>query len=309
MITKQCYKCNNNKVIIEFSKDSSRGDGYSPICKPCKKEQYNERNIKRENTQIPLTKKCNKCLKILNNAEFHKKSSSQDGLHTYCKSCKKTQRINIKEINVKLPDDYKKVCNKCNILKPNDKFYNQIYSNDKIDTICIDCSKEKNKVWRDKNPDKLKEYRAKQYPQSLINHKTRRQNDIEFKLLLNCRSRLTSAIKCNKNSKKYYHTKELIGCSPKFLKDFLEYHFDSNMSWNNYGTYWNMDHVIPCSYFDLTKKDEQLKCFNWKNIRPFNAIKNISKNAKIQHLQILLQELRIYFYKQQIQTDGELLKF
>ena len=36
MNTKQCFKCNESKPLVEFCKDSSRTDGYEYICKSCK---------------------------------------------------------------------------------------------------------------------------------------------------------------------------------------------------------------------------------------------------------------------------------
>jgi hypothetical protein len=52
------------------------------------------------------------------------------------------------------------------------------------------------------------------------------------------------------------------------------------MSWENQGTYWDIDHVIPCSHFDLSKEENKYKCFNWKNLRPLKKEENNSKNDK-----------------------------
>ena len=40
------------------------------------------------------------------------------------------------------------------------------------------------------------------------------------------------------------------------------------MSWTNQGTYWDIDHVLPCSNFNLEQDEDIKKCFNWKNLRP-----------------------------------------
>jgi len=53
------------------------------------------------------------------------------------------------------------------------------------------------------------------------------------------------------------------------------------MNWNNQGSYWNIDHVIPCNSFNLEKEEEIKKCFNWKNLRPCEKLENFSKNNKI----------------------------
>lgn len=49
------------------------------------------------------------------------------------------------------------------------------------------------------------------------------------------------------------------------------------MSWDNYGD-WHIDHRKPCSLFDLSKKSEQLKCFNYTNLQPLWAIDNLRKS-------------------------------
>ena len=52
------------------------------------------------------------------------------------------------------------------------------------------------------------------------------------------------------------------------------------MSWENYGK-WHIDHIIPCSSFDLSIEENKLKCFSWKNLRPCWAIENLEKGNKI----------------------------
>lgn len=54
------------------------------------------------------------------------------------------------------------------------------------------------------------------------------------------------------------------------------------MSWNNYGKNgWEIDHIIPCSYFDLTKEENQRICFNYRNLQPLWASENNTKKAKV----------------------------
>ena len=51
------------------------------------------------------------------------------------------------------------------------------------------------------------------------------------------------------------------------------------MSWDNMGK-WHLDHIKPCKTFDLSKQEEQLKCFNYKNIQPLWATDNLKKGSK-----------------------------
>lgn len=68
------------------------------------------------------------------------------------------------------------------------------------------------------------------------------------------------------------------------------------MNWDNYGSYWEVDHVIPCNSFDIEDNNQQLECFNWKNCRPLEKSLNNKKNDKIIPFVILKQELKVYSF-------------
>ena len=106
-------------------------------------------------------------------------------------------------------------------------------------------------------------------------NKNRRSFDINFKILSNLRTRIWIVLKKNIKSKT---TMKLVGCSIEKLKQRLESQFKLGMSWDNYGK-WHIDHIRPCASFDLTKKSEQHKCFNWKNLQPLWAEENLSKGV------------------------------
>jgi 5-methylcytosine-specific restriction endonuclease McrA len=53
------------------------------------------------------------------------------------------------------------------------------------------------------------------------------------------------------------------------------------MSWDNYGTYWHIDHIIPCSNFDFSDPIQQKECFNYTNLQPLEAKANIKKSNKM----------------------------
>ena len=109
--------------------------------------------------------------------------------------------------------------------------------------------------------------------------KLRKNNDIDFRLRCNLRIRMWKVLK---GISKSASTMKLIGCSIKKLKYHLSNQFIDNMSWLNYGD-WEVDHIRPCSSFDLSKKSEQFKCFNYNNLRPLWAIDNQIKGAKYVH--------------------------
>ena len=146
----------------------------------------------------------------------------------------------------------------------------------------------KNKIYRKKNKDKIKEskriYRIKN--KKIINKKNyewkknKLKNDIEFKILENLRHRVYMGIIKEYKSKK---TKELLGCSIEDFKKYLESQFTDGMDWSNYGLFgWHIDHIKPCCSFDLSKPEEQKKCFHYTNLQPLWAKDNLKKGGKIE---------------------------
>lgn len=47
------------------------------------------------------------------------------------------------------------------------------------------------------------------------------------------------------------------------------------------GNEYHIDHIIPCSSFDLTDPEEQKKCFHWTNLQILSAFDNMSKSDNI----------------------------
>lgn len=94
------------------------------------------------------------------------------------------------------------------------------------------------------------------------------------------RNRLAGAIRRAKG-KKSSHTMDLIGCTIDFLMAHLESKFEPWMSWANHGK-WHIDHIIPCSAFDLTCPEQQKLCFRWQNLQPLSAKENMMKGSKLE---------------------------
>ena len=63
----------------------------------------------------------------------------------------------------------------------------------------------------------------------------------------------------------------------QYLREWFEFNFTSEMNWENYGTYWSIDHIIPACKFDLSIEDEKFKCCNWSNLMPVTIKYNSSK--------------------------------
>jgi len=128
-----------------------------------------------------------------------------------------------------------------------------------------------------KTKERRERNRKKDNEMSRIYQKRKRAYDPKFKLLTNIRTRINQAIKKNY---KMGHAIDLMGCTVEFLKKYLESKFTDGMSWENYGQ-WHIDHIYPCSSFDLDMPDQQKKCFHFSNLQFLWAIDNLKKHAKI----------------------------
>lgn len=62
----------------------------------------------------------------------------------------------------------------------------------------------------------------------------------------------------------------------EYLKNWLKLQFKEKMSFENYGT-WHIDHIRPCSSFDLSLSEHQEACFHYTNLQPLWAKENLKK--------------------------------
>lgn len=120
-----------------------------------------------------------------------------------------------------------------------------------------------------KQTDKYKEY-ARNYIRNRL------KVDIIERLKYNTRNRIRISLKKHNESSAH-----LIGCPMEQFKEWLEFNFDENMTWENYGSYWHMDHLWPCASFDLYNKEQRFECFNWTNVVPMEGVENLKKHSKI----------------------------
>lgn len=103
------------------------------------------------------------------------------------------------------------------------------------------------------------------------------------KRLRNNLNRIGNSIKRNKQTRL---TEKLLGCSYTYFKKYIEKQFKKGMTWENYATNWHIDHIMPLSSFDLSRKDQVLIACNWTNMRPLLKKENLSKGSKITDPQI-----------------------
>lgn len=143
------------------------------------------------------------------------------------------------------------------------------------------------KNWYEKNKELKKKKRLayhhknknKKWYRKMVNkhYNNMYHSNFDFKLTKILRTRLIHALN---GQLKHKTTLNLLGCSVEQLWIHLEKQFLPGMTRENHGL-WHIDHIKPCASFDLSKPEEQQKCFNFSNLQPLWAEDNFKKGAKV----------------------------
>jgi len=158
---------------------------------------------------------------------------------------------------------------------------------------CEKCNEEKTL----KNFTKLKKYYKKKiclscYPLFLREQKTEWCKN-EHNTNMNYRIKKSLAARLRTVLDKQTSTMNYIGCNIQYLREWFEYNFTSEMNWDNYASFWSIDHIIPVCNFDLTLEDEKLKCWNWSNLMPVTIKYNSSKKKiDINQVKYIVEQLK-----------------
>jgi hypothetical protein len=196
-----------------------------------------------------------------------------------------------------------KICNECKLEK--DIYFTK--------SLCIDCSKNYKKIYSKKNSERLKEKAAEYYKsnkedildkrkENYSNNKdkkleyqkeyaslnkekisvykmqyqrNRRKTDPVYKLKYVVGRMIRNSLKC-KGLSKNKNSIEILGCSIEFFKAYIEERFIDDMSWDNYGTYWDIDHRIPLS--TAVTEQQVLELNHYTNLQPLDS--HINRNVK-----------------------------
>lgn len=220
-------------------------------------------------------KVCKRCGKEKSVTEFNKDRTRKDGFSPYCKQCTKEradwknpkQRVTRRETN-------KRLYHESESYKERVLAYNKKYREEHKEYFKEYFASEKFKEsLKESNRKRQESGEQKKY------FKERRKEDKSFALACSLRARVKGALK---GAYKTDCTFNLIGCTLDELKEHLESQFVDGMSWDNYGRNgWQVDHIVPCSYFDLSVEENQRICFNFRNLQPLWAKDNNQKKNKL----------------------------
>jgi len=154
-----------------------------------------------------------------------------------------------------------RICPKCKIKKllNSENFYRNKTEIGGFQYTCKDCHKTHYK--RENNENYYN-------PQKNLEYKNNRYNtDIEYKLLIILRNRINQYLRKGNHECSI----DFLGCSIDQYKKHIESNFTTKMNWDNYGIYWEIDHIVP-----LSKGGS----FHYTNTQPLTITENRKKSNK-----------------------------
>ncbi len=136
--------------------------------------------------------------------------------------------------------------------------------------ICKPCKYAQKQEWRKTPAGKLSRRMQRRRRRKLPHVKIRKNCTKRLKEFLN-----TQGVQKDRSSSKYFDF------NPRQLQEHLESQFTPEMNWDNYGTYWHIDHIIPLAYYGISDGDDPKirEAWSLKNLRPLEASKNIAKGS------------------------------
>ena len=314
--TRKCTGCNINKTIdkFPFRNDTKK---YRSRCRDCENEYA--RNRKKNNADAREQNKLackiyhekNKEKMNEQARQYHKnhREEHKEKCKDYYEKNKEHLKQKAKERRDKLKNEFNngnldepkintKSCTKCNEEKSIELFpYRK--NRGVYESRCKKCCAEIEKARRLAKRDEIN---------------TKRNTKIkspQIRMAEILRKRIGSVVK-NIDGRNIYF--DLLGCNRKFFKIWFEYQFEYysqyNLNWDNHGTVWQIEHVMPCNSFDLTDEEQQKICFHWTNTSCVPKIINLSKGSKVSVAHIVGQKVRIKQFIEKLNTkDTQQLKY
>jgi hypothetical protein len=208
-------------------------------------------------------------IKAWANSHYKKQKDKRKGLDIY-KEVEKTieflkKKLAKEETKRSKKNEYKK-CKKCGRAAENE--FLKTKKGLIVWRLCKVC---RSKTRR--NP----EFREKQ--RSWLKNK---KEDIIFMTKKRIRNRISKAIRKNARGINITGSKlKYLGCTAKEAVCYLEQMFSDGMTWQNHGTVWHIDHIMPIDAYDITKESDRKMAFHYTNLQPLFRYDNLSKGNKI----------------------------
>ena len=190
-----------------------------------------------------------------------------------------------------------KACTECKVVKPFTDFSKHKTTRDNLQCACKACFKlrqhqtyvekkteinVRNNAHYANNKDAVRVKHAEYFQQNKekvnLRIKQRLDTDPQFKICRNMRRRLVQVIETKGKTK---FLSDALGCTWEQFQAYLESQFSPEMTWTNHGTYWVVDHIVPCVFFDHTKENQRKACWHYTNFQPLESMANIKKSGSL----------------------------
>jgi hypothetical protein len=149
--------------------------------------------------------------------------------------------------------------------------------------------REYNRAYYQRNKERLVPHHAqwkKDNPEKFAAHRrTYMRTNPHARIGNSLRRRVARLLGASQSRGRY---RKLIGCSPQDLMLSLECRFEPGMTWQNYGSAWHIDHILPLSSYDLTDPAQQREAFHYTNLQPLWASANMAKSDTVEGEDIVL---------------------
>jgi len=289
MNNKICEKCHENKNIESFYLRKS-SNKYDSVCRNClaidiKNKRNNNQTIMLKHKESMKKYYDNNREKLnIKNKEYHNKNKellnkkSKEYYSLNAEKMKQDARIYKIELKDKIdsgllkkPDIKDKQCTKCKLIKNVLEFTFRKNRN-VYESVCKLCNRDRERLRRELFKNQINE-RRKEIKKPLT---------VEQKIKNSLRKRLYDLVTNRHVINKYV---VLLGCTKKFLIEWFEYNFklDENLDikWDNHGSRWQIDHVRPCTIYNMENQEHQKECFHWTNLSPVLTEHNLTKGQNI----------------------------
>lgn len=245
-------------------------------------------------------KYCNTCNCWKDVSEFGNKAKAKDGLNSQCKTCVKAyqerskNRIRVyEETHREQHIEYMKNYHAVRRAKrqAEEQAYYEAHKEEieKQKQLKEQKAREKKLKYAQEHREEAKQRAKKYYWEHLEKYRAyeqtearkqsrrlrdkERDSNIQRKISKTVSQGMRHSLKSDKAGR---HWEDLVPYTLQDLRQHLESQFTPEMSWSNYGTYWEIDHIIPQNVFSTTSPDDSdfKICWSLANLRPLEKSLN-----------------------------------
>lgn len=274
-LMKICSRCNTQKGLEHFYIQKKAKGGRQAYCKLCSKllsKNFHQDHLQQRRAYSKSYQKAHPELKLENDRRYYIRHGERIRANKKTPEAREKHAEWFRDWRRRNPDKVKEMKRRDRLNHP-DKF------------------RERQKRWERKNPDKVhaktRRWVARNRDKVRNTHRIYKNKrfkvDIRFKLKHYFGSGIRKKLARRLASKNHKPWKMHLPYTIDELISHLENQFKPGMSWQNYGKYWHIDHVIPDSAFDYKSISDASfqQCWSLNNLQPLWASENISKGNKI----------------------------